>query len=88
MKTHWLYGMGPNKELTFEREIDQETRCSECAHWKVCARKMPDRCVNYQFGTSDVLSMDSCDSCIHRFTRFDKEPVPCFVCDDFLPLVP
>lgn len=80
MKTHWLYGMGPNKALDFNVEIDKETECSRCLHRKVCAYKMEERCVNYRFGTSEHTG---CHGCIHRFTRWDKDAVPCFHCKEF-----
>jgi len=86
MKTHWLFGIGPNKELHFKKEIDIETKCTDCAHCKVCSHNMTERCVNYKFGRSDVRNFSSCESCTHKYTRYDKEAVPCFHCEDFLPI--
>jgi hypothetical protein len=80
MKTHWLYGSGPDKLLDFKREIDVETDCGKCIHREVCDRKMEKRCENYAFGTSGA---QGCHSCIHRFTRYDKDAVPCFSCPWF-----
>ena len=81
MKTHWLFGRGPNKVLEFAREVDEETDCARCIHREVCDRNMEKRCENYKFGTSDGRG---CMACIHRHTRFDKEAVPCFSCPWFL----
>ena len=81
-KTHWLYGMGPEHRLQFVREIDAETNCGACLHRKVCARVMEERCENFHFSTSQGKG---CSACLHRFTRFDREAVPCFLCPDFLP---
>jgi|SRR5581483_6297164 len=83
MKTHWLYGFGPNKEVKLNVEIDEETKCSDCIHVQVCDFNMRWRCSNYTFGTSEY-SLSSCQSCINRFTRFDKDKVPCFVCPFFV----
>ena len=82
MKTHWLYGRGPDKLLDFKREIDVETDCGKCIHREVCDLQMEKRCENYEFGTSGAKS---CHSCIHRFTRYenDKDKVPCFSCPWF-----
>jgi hypothetical protein len=41
---------------------------------------MEKRCENYQFGTSEG---GGCHACLHRFTRFDKDSVPCFTCPWF-----
>ena len=83
MKTHWLYGSGPNKELKFKHEVDEETDCSTCIHNKVCSHNMEKRCSNFDFARSD--RHPGCDLCLHRFTRYDKDPVPCFHCPDYLP---
>lgn len=79
-KTHWLYGHGPEMRLTFVREIEAETDCGKCLHRKVCARAMEQRCENFSVGTS---AGKDCQACTHRFTRFDKDAVPCFSCPDF-----
>ena len=82
-KTHWLHGKGPNKEVFFKVEIDKETECFRCLHQKVCPVDVVKRCSNYEFGTTEY---NGCDSCNHRFTRFDThESLPCFHCPDFLP---
>lgn len=81
MKTHWLYGEGKLKVLKFVKEVDEETKCSRCFHQKVCFQEMESRCVNFEFGTSEHRG---CGGCRHKFTRFDKESVPCFHCDDFV----
>lgn len=41
---------------------------------------MEKRCENYVFGTS---AERSCQSCQHRYTRYDKDSVPCFTCPWF-----
>lgn len=81
MKTHWLYGWGPNKEVHFKVEIEEETDCTKCMHVRVCYLANEYRCSNYEFADSRGIS---CDGCIHRFTRYDKEMIPCFHCVDFL----
>jgi len=50
MKTHWLYGMGPNKEIKFNIEIDVETKCSDCLHREVCNIDVERRCSNFEYG--------------------------------------
>jgi len=80
MKTHWLFGRGPDKILDFKREIDEETDCGKCIHREVCDRNMEKRCENYKFGTSEGRS---CQACLHRYTRYDKDSVPCFSCPWF-----
>ncbi len=80
MKTHWLFGRGPNKVLDFAHEIAEETDCSACIHKDVCDRDTEKRCENYTFGTSEG---SGCQSCSHRFTRYDKDAVPCFSCPWF-----
>ena len=79
-KTHWLYGSGPDRRLDFKVEIDEETRCCRCFHSDVCDYSMEKRCSNYSCGSSVG---DGCQSCSHRFTRYDKDPVPCFICPFF-----
>lgn len=83
-KTHWLYGEGPENRLTFVKEIEIETECSKCLHRKVCARKMEERCENFKFGDSSGYGQ-GCSACTHKYTRFDKDSVPCFSCPDFMP---
>lgn len=80
--THWLYGRGPNKEIDFELHVSEETDCSKCIHDEVCDHNMQKRCGNFLFGSSE--DMHGCQPCNHRFTRFDKEPVPCFTCKWFV----
>ena len=83
MKTHWLFGNGPNKSLEFNIEIDKETNCTSCIHNEVCHRMMDTLCNNYLFGASDCRDQHGCSSCSHRYTRFDKDEVPCFTCKKF-----
>ncbi len=78
MIKHWLHG-----EIKLKHEIAEETRCIGCLHSKVCDRSMGSRCLNFKFSTSNG-NPSSCDQCIHRFTRFDRDPIPCFACGDFL----
>ena len=83
IKEHWLYG-----KIKFNVDVMQEDSCCDCVHWQVCKRKMSDFCLNYCFGTSDCRSMDSCDSCLHRHTRYNEDKIvhgtpdriPCFKC--------
>ena len=88
--THWLYGHGPNMEITFDAPVAHETNCRECIHDHVCKRDMAVQCRNYTFGNSDRLS--GCHTCMHRFSRWDNSvrygvpcAVPCFNCKDFKP---
>lgn len=82
MKTHWLYGFGDKKEIKFKIEIDAETNCDKCVHRLVCDKNNKlERCSNYVFGTSE--GDESCRSCLHRYTRWDKDSVPCFHCKNF-----
>lgn len=78
MKTHWLYGKGPDKALEFAVEVDADTDCVACVHVAVCDHSMEKRCSNYTFGCSD--RMRGCQQCLHRFTKWDKDAVPCFHC--------
>jgi hypothetical protein len=81
MKTHWLFGRGPDKLLDFKREVDAETDCNKCVHRKVCDLDMERRCDNYECGTSVGRG---CQACSHKYTRYDgKDPVPCFSCPSF-----
>ena len=80
MKTHWLYGEGPDKRLRFAVEVDTETKCSTCLHREVCNIDMEKRCSNYSRGNSG----SDCSGCIHKFTRYDKDHVPCFHCKWYL----
>ena len=77
---HWLYG-----KCEFEELIDKETDCSTCIHVKVCKViwirigyvPMEDICINHYFS----CSKESCENCIHKFTRYDnKQSIPCFKC--------
>lgn len=83
MKTHWLFGIGPDKRLEFNKEVDVETDCRKCIHQEVCDFNMEKRCTNYKFGSSEGRS--GCGQCSHRYTRFDKDEtkVPCFTCKWF-----
>ena len=77
---HWLYGEDKRKF-----QIDKETDCSKCIHQVVCNRLfhasgMEVICQNYLFGTS---AHGGCGGCQHRFTRWDKEQIPCFICGFF-----
>lgn len=74
------YRVRPDKLLDFAREIDVETDCTKCIHNQVCDHNMEKRCENYQCGTSVG---NGCQSCLHRYTRWDKDAVPCFTCPWF-----
>jgi hypothetical protein len=89
MKTHWLFGSGPNKEVKFNVEVDEEHSCCLCIHREVCDHDMSQRCSNY-------MSVGSCDDpkacysgCLHKYTRFDKDEtkLPCFHCKWYLDAV-
>ena len=80
MKTHWLYGWGPNKEIHFKKEIEEETDCTKCIHAKVCDHEKTRRCFNYKCGSGGR----DCTGCEHKFTRYDKESIPCFHCKEYL----
>ena len=80
MKTHWLFGRGPDHILDFKKEIDEETDCRKCIHNEVCDHNMERRCENYKFGDS---SKEGCRACNHHYTRYDKDAVPCFSCPWF-----
>lgn len=80
MKTHWLFGSGPDKTIDFNRDVDANTDCGACVHREVCDRDTEKRCENFKFGTSPARG---CAACNHRFTRFDSTPVPCFSCPWF-----
>jgi len=65
--------------------IEKETSCGECIHEKVCARDMEKRCSNYWFGRSDEpVGCDQCTRKYTRWTRSEKDHVPCFHCAEFL----
>lgn len=85
MKTHWLYGRGPNKVLDFTREIEEETDCMKCHHREVCDHDKERRCENFEFGSSEG---HGCQGCIHKYTRYDEKAVPCFTCPWFEARVP
>ena len=79
-KNHWLYGKDKRKF-----KIDKETDCSKCLYKKLCfilqkSVSYEILCKNYKFGRSDY---EGCHSCLHKFTRFDKETIPCFICKYF-----
>jgi hypothetical protein len=68
----------------FNVSVEKDHSCQECMHRKVCAFDMRRNCMNYIFGRSGPnVKIDSCDSCTHRFTRYDKDPIPCFKCRFF-----
>ena len=81
MIKHWLHG-----NIKLNQEIKKETNCRECIHSEVCSLgtfQMDKKCINYEFGTSEY-DMNSCLSCINKFTRFDeKQSIPCFKCRFF-----
>lgn len=79
---HWLY----TASCEINKVVETETDCSKCLHKKVCKISthggMRFLCHNYEFGSSG--DMNSCQSCLHKYTRFDsKQPIPCFHCGDF-----
>jgi hypothetical protein len=83
VKTHWLFGQGPNREVKFKKEIDKETLCGLCIHNEVCDHDKHKRCTNFEFGDSRG---HQCDNCHHKFTRFDRDhAIPCFTCKWFEP---
>ena len=76
MKTHWLYG-----ETHLKVDINEETKYITCIYNKVCSHEMEKQCCNYQLGDSKDTG---CGSCTHKFTRYDKDAIPCFYCEDYL----
>lgn len=88
MKTHWLYGMGPNKEVKFNVEVDKDDECNTCIHSNVCGHDMNYRCENFQGGCSGgiVNGTYTCGACSHHYTKYDdKDSIPCFKCRDYSP---
>ena len=75
MIKHKIFG-----DCEFNVELKKEDNCSHCIHNMVCGRKMEELCRNYQFGTSEY---SDCAGCIHRFTRWNNESIPCFKCRYF-----
>ena len=73
--SHWLF----SDHRVIELEV--ETKCSDCFHAPVCPRDYEKRCLNYAFGSS---TGKGCQGCLNHYARFDKEPVPCFLCEDFI----
>ncbi len=76
-RNHWLYGKDKRKI-----KIDFESNCLHCIHKEVCdtivkCKDTETLCLNYNFGNSRY---NGCNSCLHRFTRFDKDKIPCFIC--------
>ena len=79
-RNHWLYGKDKRKF-----QIDVESDCDKCIHLNLCCavrayNSFETICLNYNFGTSQY---EGCGSCSHRFTRWDKEKIPCFICKFF-----
>lgn len=72
---HWLYG-----EVNLAVIIEAETDCSTCNHKRVCNRDTSVRCSNYEYGGG---ADRGCQSCAHRFTRFDTKKINCFHCPDW-----
>ncbi len=81
MKEHNLFG-----KIKLKKKKKKETNCFDCLHKKVCNQDMHKRCVNHEFGTSEY-GIETCGSCSNHYTRWDTKPIPCFVCNDFLPIV-
>lgn len=75
---HWLYG-----EVKLKKAVKKETICQQCIHREVCTYDFVKLCTNYSFGTS-AEGFQGCSSCSHRFTRYDKDPIPCFYCPHFV----
>jgi len=67
-------------EIRMRIRVKEETDCRRCIHHKVCRIDMEKRCANYEMGTSEY---PGCAGCIHRFTRWDRDGIPCFYCEDF-----
>jgi hypothetical protein len=43
---------------------------------------MEKRCINHNWGSSEG---SGCHNCLHKYTKWDKDAVPCFKCKDFKP---
>lgn len=78
IKKHWLYG-----DIAFRVDVTVEDNCGDCIHWPVCRKDMSEFCLNYEFGRSEGCS-GSCEQCLHRFTRWDKDQIPCFKCKNHI----
>jgi hypothetical protein len=64
-------------------KIEKETSCSACLHGRVCGMDFEKRCKNYLFGDSQPST--ACMRCTNHYSRYSsRNPLPCFVCDDFL----
>lgn len=79
-RNHWLYGKDKRKF-----KVEEETNCDNCVHKELCRSiRTPaifeKLCLNYSFGTSQY---SGCDGCHHKFTRWDKDSIPCFFCKFF-----
>ena len=80
MKTHWLFGRGPDKILTFKREVAPAHHAVDALRAVRLRLHLEQRCENYVFGTSEGRG---CQGCLHRHTRYHKDVVPCFSCPWF-----
>ena len=76
-RKHWLYG-----PVKLQVVVDVEHDCTKCAHNMTCRHDMYAFCSNYRFGNSNQPI--GCGGCTHRFSKWDKEPIPCFHCRYFI----
>ena len=77
MKEHWLYG-----KREYNIDVSRETDCARCIHTEVCDHDVEKRCANYSWGNSG-RHLYGCETCVHQYTRFDKDNIPCFRCTSF-----
>lgn len=73
IKEHWLHG-----KCYFNVGVDHEHDCRYCIHNFVCKRTMEDLCENFDWGTSE--GRGGCDHCLHKYTRYNRDKIPCFSC--------
>jgi hypothetical protein len=77
---HHIFG-----HCTFEVLVEKNDDCTQCVHARVCSNRVNEFCDNYCFGTS---ADTGCHGCVHRYTRWDADPIPCFKCRYFSPKGP
>jgi len=66
----------------FKVHVLEEKRCRWCVHSQVCSHDMSKVCKNYDWGTSAVPA-SHCNACIHHYTRYHEDGIPCFDCAYF-----
>lgn len=77
---HWLF-----QKVKLNVLVEKETDCAQCGHWQVCSKTFESFCKNFEFGCAPARG---CQACLHRFTRWHTDPIPCFECKHFTPNSP